>query len=239
MPRLRPIAIGVALCAAAGVQAQDLSRPDMPTARIAKTVGGMASVRPASRAIGRRAARPAAGARARPAASSMAAKTRLRVARKHPRQVASPAPRAVVQAMPPAAPEQRDAIYRTVAREQPLTSLAASLSSSMRVIAGPLASGQIVTARPPVTDRVVVPTGPDAVAARSGGAPGAPPGRVAPDAPAYPVGSQLPPMLPLYAIPAHLVLQMPGMRSYSYALVDRRVLVVDPMTYTVVADIGR
>jgi hypothetical protein len=29
------------------------------------------------------------------------------------------------------------------------------------------------------------------------------------------------------------------MRSYSYALVDRRVLVVDPMTYTVVADIGR
>jgi hypothetical protein len=29
------------------------------------------------------------------------------------------------------------------------------------------------------------------------------------------------------------------MRSYSYALVDRRVLVADPMTYTVVADIGR
>jgi hypothetical protein len=59
--------------------------------------------------------------------------------------------------------------------------------------------------------------------------------------PAYPVrytvGSQLPAGVMLAPLPAATALQVPAIRPYSYARVGGRILLVDPVTYTVVADI--
>jgi len=53
----------------------------------------------------------------------------------------------------------------------------------------------------------------------------------------YVVGSQLPAGIMLAPVPAATALQVPAIRPYSYARVGGRLLLVDPVTYTVVADI--
>jgi len=53
----------------------------------------------------------------------------------------------------------------------------------------------------------------------------------------YVVGSQLPASVVLAPVPAATALQVPAIRPYSYARVGGRLLLVDPVTYTVVADI--
>ena len=53
----------------------------------------------------------------------------------------------------------------------------------------------------------------------------------------YVVGSQLPPGFALAPVPAATALQVPAIRPYAYARVGGRLLLVDPVTYTVVADI--
>ncbi|HEX4554122.1 MAG TPA: DUF1236 domain-containing protein [Xanthobacteraceae bacterium] len=53
----------------------------------------------------------------------------------------------------------------------------------------------------------------------------------------YVVGSQLPAGIVLAPVPAATALQVPAIRPYAYARVGGRLLLVDPVTYTVVADI--
>jgi hypothetical protein len=53
----------------------------------------------------------------------------------------------------------------------------------------------------------------------------------------YTVGSQLPAGVMLAPLPAETALRVPSIRAYSYARVGGRILLVDPVTYTVVADI--
>jgi hypothetical protein len=53
----------------------------------------------------------------------------------------------------------------------------------------------------------------------------------------YVVGSQLPAGIVLAPVPAATALQVPAIRPYSYARVGGRLLLVDPVTNTVVADI--
>jgi len=53
----------------------------------------------------------------------------------------------------------------------------------------------------------------------------------------YTVGSQLPAGVMLAPLPAATALQVPAIRPYSYARIGGRLLLVDPVTYTVVADI--
>lgn len=62
---------------------------------------------------------------------------------------------------------------------------------------------------------------------------GAPPYPAAP----YTIGSVLPSNVVLTPLPATVVAEVPAVRPYSYLTVDGRVLLVDPATYTVVADI--
>jgi hypothetical protein len=53
----------------------------------------------------------------------------------------------------------------------------------------------------------------------------------------YVVGAQLPASVVLAPVPAATALQVPAIRPYSYARVGGRLLLVDPVTNTVVADI--
>ena len=53
----------------------------------------------------------------------------------------------------------------------------------------------------------------------------------------YPVGAQLPAGLVATPLPATAMVRVPAARPYSYVTVDNRVLLVDPATNTVVADI--
>ena len=53
----------------------------------------------------------------------------------------------------------------------------------------------------------------------------------------YTVGSQLPAGVMLAPLPAATALRVPSIRAYSYARVGGRILLVAPVTYTVVADI--
>ena len=53
----------------------------------------------------------------------------------------------------------------------------------------------------------------------------------------YVVGAQLPAAMVPVPLPAAAVVQVPSVRPYSYVTVDNRVLLVDPVTHTVVADI--
>jgi hypothetical protein len=61
----------------------------------------------------------------------------------------------------------------------------------------------------------------------------------APAAVAYTVGSRLPANIPLYAIPESAALQVPVVRRYTYAFVNDRVLLVEPISGIVVAELDR
>ena len=116
-------------------------------------------------------------------------------------------------------PGQRRTVYRTIVQQQ------------------------VVPAAP------VYPAGPAVIPATTGYGYGIPPDvddddvyverEIAP--PVYPVrytvGSQLPAGMMLAPLPAATALQVPSIRAYSYARVGGRILLVDPVTYTVVADI--
>jgi hypothetical protein len=53
------------------------------------------------------------------------------------------------------------------------------------------------------------------------------------------VGSILPEAVPVYAFPEDVVDDIPVVSSYDYALVNDRVLLVDPATHVVVSEVYR
>jgi hypothetical protein len=52
------------------------------------------------------------------------------------------------------------------------------------------------------------------------------------------VGARLPPTVALAPLPPAAVIEVPAVRSYRYAYVDGRLLLVDPATNIVVEDLG-
>jgi uncharacterized protein DUF1236 len=51
------------------------------------------------------------------------------------------------------------------------------------------------------------------------------------------VGAFVPETVPLQAVPEAIALEVPAVRSYRYMVINNRVLLVDPATSTVVAEI--
>lgn len=62
-------------------------------------------------------------------------------------------------------------------------------------------------------------------------------GSAAPLRTAYVVGSRLPADIRLTEIPAPVLMRIPSLAPYAYAMVDGRILLVDPQTGIIVADI--
>ncbi|HEX5847410.1 MAG TPA: DUF1236 domain-containing protein, partial [Rhodoplanes sp.] len=60
---------------------------------------------------------------------------------------------------------------------------------------------------------------------------------VATNAVGYAVGAPVPQTIGLAAVPQTLIVQVPVTRGYRYAVVNNRVLLVDPATNIIVADV--
>ena len=113
--------------------------------------------------------------------------------------------------------DQRDVVYREIV--------------NTRVAPGPTGVlapfSPVLPPAPPLTTQVIE-TGPGAA-------------MVATPAPvmrtAYVVGSRLPPDVRLIELPQTAVAQVPAMAPYAYAMVEDRVLLVDPQTGIIVADV--
>ena len=53
------------------------------------------------------------------------------------------------------------------------------------------------------------------------------------------IGSRIPATVPIYAVPETLARQIPAVQPYRDAIVDDRVLLVDPVTNVIVAELDR
>jgi uncharacterized protein DUF1236 len=169
------------------------------------------------------------------------APTQARVA---PVAYTAAAPARVVPALTAA---QRDTIYRTIVEERvvPRTVITeqAAPTFAAPVVTAPAVSEETVTERivtppaPVVGERIV--TRPLAV--ETVGAAPVVSERVGttPTALELTIGSRVPATVPLYALPAPLGVQIPAVRSYRYTIVDDRVLLVDPATDKVVAELDQ
>jgi hypothetical protein len=64
--------------------------------------------------------------------------------------------------------------------------------------------------------------------------------RVAPAPPtvAYEVGTRVPNTVQLYSVPQSVAVEVPAVRSYKYMMVNGRVVLVDPATSEVVAELA-
>ena len=134
------------------------------------------------------------------------------------------------------APAQRRVIYRTIVQQQVIPPVAASVVpvpppgyppypapaySERTIVAAPVTTGYGAAGYPMDDDEDVY-------------AEAAPPAAVPVR---YVVGSRLPSNVVLAPMPARALVAVPSARAYSYAMIDNRVLLVDPASYTVVADI--
>ncbi len=54
----------------------------------------------------------------------------------------------------------------------------------------------------------------------------------------YRVGMRVPPSARLYEVPQSVVTEVPAVRTYKYMVVNRRVVLVDPATSEVVAELA-
>ena len=64
--------------------------------------------------------------------------------------------------------------------------------------------------------------------------------RVAPATPTveYRVGARVPESVQLYSVPQEIAVEVPAIRSYKYMVVNDRVVVIDPATSEVVAELA-
>lgn len=60
----------------------------------------------------------------------------------------------------------------------------------------------------------------------------------APPTVAYQVGTRVPQDVQLYSVPQSLAVEVPAVRTYKYMMVNGRVVLVDPATSQVVADLS-
>jgi hypothetical protein len=218
---------GVSATSAAPAAAPALVRSTRVQRSVARPVPGQARARTAaSTTTVQRAAAPVRQTQMRAAQTRAVAVRAAPVAR----------PLADVRALTAA---QRSRIYQTVVRERvvPRTVITERtvLPGTIPLIGAPVAREQIVTER-----LVTVPPARETF----GAAPfvTAPAGveRVVTEAEAeLMVGSRIPATVPIYALPETLVRQIPTVQPYRYAIVDDRVLLVDPVTNVIVAELDQ
>jgi hypothetical protein len=139
------------------------------------------------------------------------------------------------------APAQRQVIYRTLVQQQVIPAVPAQVVGPPSVpgyppfpppaypvpavVAEPATTGYAVSTPAEVVDEDDYPAAPAAAA------------QVYPVGQIYPVGSVLPARVAVAPLPASATVAVPAARPYSYATVDGRVLLVDPVSNSVVADI--
>lgn len=136
------------------------------------------------------------------------------------------------------APAQRQVIYRTLVQEQVVVPRV--VSQTVPVVPGyppfpaPAYPARTVVVAPNATTGYGVPTPVETVDDDLYAAEAAPaPVYAAP----YAVGSVLPASVAVTPLPASATVAVPSVRPYSYATLDGRVLLVDPVTNSVVAGI--
>jgi Protein of unknown function (DUF1236) len=171
----------------------------------------------------------------RPAVSTARATTVAPAARRMPAAVAL-------------TPAQRNTIYSTIVEERVvprtvITEPVVAPTFAAPFVTAPAVREEIVTERvvtpstPLVGERIV--TRPFAV--ETVGTAPAVTGRVVttPASVELTIGSRVPATVPLYALPPTLGVQIPSVRSYRYAIVEDRVLLVDPVSGIVVAELDQ
>jgi hypothetical protein len=151
-------------------------------------------------------------------------------------------------------PGERAVLYRTIVREQivprpVMTERVAPVVREQVAPAAPIVSAPLVTERvlitPPVAELPLVSEQAVTAPIIAGPQPVGPMvtqrmvTAAAPMTVTYTIGSQLPANVPLYAIPESAALQVPVVRRYSYAFINDRVLLVEPATGIVVAELDR
>lgn len=151
----------------------------------------------------------------------------------HSRTVTRAVSRGGVAAPLVLAPAQRRVIYRTIVQQQVVPSVAASVVPAAPPgyppYPAPVYAERSVAAAPATTGYAVPVRDVDADSVYAEAVPAAPL--------RYAVGARLPASVVLEPLPPTATVAAPTVGSYSYAMVDNRVLLVDPVTYTVVADI--
>jgi|SRR5262245_9130620 len=117
----------------------------------------------------------------------------------------------------------------------------AALLAALLAGAGSAGAQTTVITREPVESRTVVTTGPVQLTpiqrqtiyrtiVRE---------RVAPAPPTveYRVGARVPPSVQLYSVPQEVALEVPAIQTYKYMVVNNRVVLIDPATSEVVAEV--
>jgi len=127
------------------------------------------------------------------------------------------------------APAQRQVIYRTVVQEQVVPQAVPSVPG-YPPFPPPAYPARTVVVAPSATTGYALST-PAEVVDDDGYA------EQVPAAPVYTVGSVLPASVAVTPLPASATIAVPAVRPYSYTTVNGRVLLVDPVTNTVVADV--
>ena len=138
--------------------------------------------------------------------------------------------RVIVRQPVPLTQAQRTIIYRTIVPQ----------SRGRRPIVHERIVTEPIAPAPVVRERVVAPLDAYAYGDDYDGAPPARRWVVEPDAysaNAYAVGTRVPPRTQVVPLPPAVVAQVPAVRSYSYVRVAGRVLLIDPDTGVVVADV--
>ena len=131
------------------------------------------------------------------------------------------------------APAQRQVIYRTLVQEQVVPQVAPQVVPSVPGYPPfPPPAARTVVVAPSETTGYAVST-PAEVVDDDGYAEEAPPVYAAP----YTVGSVLPASVAVTPLPPSATVAVPAVRPYRYATMNGRVLLVDPVTNTVVADV--
>jgi len=138
--------------------------------------------------------------------------------------------RVIVRQPVPLTQAQRTIIYRTIVPQ----------SRGRRPIVHERIVTEPIAPAPVVRERVVAPLDAYAYGDAYDGAPPARRWVYEPDAysaNAYAVGTRVPPQTRVVPLPPAVVAQVPAVRSYSYVRVAGRILLIDPDTGVVVADV--
>jgi hypothetical protein len=134
------------------------------------------------------------------------------------------------------APAQRRVIYRTLVQEQ-VVPQAVPVVPGYPPFPAPAYPARTVVVEPSATTGYAVSTPAETVDDDIYATQAAPAPVYAAPGPVYAAGSVLPASVAVTPLPASATVAVPSVRPYSYATVDNRVLLIDPATDTVVADI--
>ena len=116
----------------------------------------------------------------------------------------------------------------------------AAIAAALLAGAGAANAQTTVITREPVESRTVVTTGPLQLTPVQRHYRTIVRERVAPAAPTveYRIGARVPESVQLYSVPQAVAVEVPAMRAYKYMVVNDRVVLIDPATSEVVAELA-